>query len=229
VSIPRPLPVGLRLAGRRCLVAGGGAVAERRVRRLLDAGAAVTVVAPAATPVLADLARHDAVVWHRREFRDDDAPDAFLVVAATDRAGVNGAVARAARAAGALVNRTDDAASGDVDLAAEVRRGPLSVAVSTGGTAPAVTAWATDRLEAGLDDALGLDSDAVALLVEVVAEVRAEQAATASVDDPGDGAAGGTAASLDWRSALDRTMLDLIIRGRKAQAKERLQACLSSS
>jgi len=229
VTDPRPLPVGLRLAGRPCLVVGGGAVAERRVRRLLAAGARVTVVAPTTAPGVADLARRDAVVWHPRVFVADDVADAFLVVAATDRTVVNQAVAAAARTAGALVNRVDDGAAGDVDLAAEVRRGPLSVALSTAGSAPAVTAWAAARLEAGLDDALGLDADALALLVEVVAEVRAEQAAPGAAGSAAGGAAAVTAVSLDWRSALDRTMLDLIIRGRKAQAKERLQACLSSS
>jgi precorrin-2 dehydrogenase / sirohydrochlorin ferrochelatase len=229
VSTPRPLPVGLRLAGRRCVVVGAGPMGRRRVGRLLDAGAEVVLVAPDAAAELVALADDGAIDWRRRAFGPDDVAGAALVVAATGVPDVDEAVARAARAAGALVNRADDAASGDVDLAAEVRRGPLSIAVSTGGEAPAVSAWAAALVDATLDDSLGLDAAGVALLVEVVAEVRAERAAAGPSAAATPGAPPVTGGLPDWRSALDRTMLDLISRGRKAQAKERLQACLSSS
>ena len=233
MSGPRPLPVGLRLTGRRCVVVGAGPVGRRRVGRLLDAGAQVVLVAPDAVHELVALAADGAIEWRQRDVEPDDVAGAVLVVAATGVPAVDDAVSGAARAAGALVNRVDDAGAGDVDLTAEVRRGPLSIAVSTGGEAPAVSAWAASLIDATLDDSLGLDDAGVALLVEVVAEVRAERAAAAPTAAPTTTTTAGappvTAGLPDWRSALDRTMLDLISRGRKAQAKERLQACLSSS
>ena len=200
---------------------GAGPVGRRRARQLLAAGADVVVVAPSASATVPDLAAGGPVEVRAREFSTDDAANMFLVVAATDQPAVNDAVVAAARAAGALVNRADDAAGGDVDLTAVVRRGPLTVAVSTGGDAPAVARWAAERIDDGLDQVLTLDADGVALLVEVVSEVRAERTAA--------GAAAVTGDPVDWRSGLDHSMLELISRGRKAQAKERLQACLSSS
>ena len=213
----------LRVAGRRCVVVGAGRVGARRASQLVEAGAEVVVVAPAAGERVADLARAGRLVHHPRAFLPGDAAGAFLVVVATGDPAADDGAAVAAGDAGALVERADRAAEGDVAVSGVVRRGPLSVAVSTGGLAPAVSAWATGLLDAGLDGLLGLDADGVALLVDVVAEVRSELAA-------GRGSGPGvTPARPDWRSALDRTMLDLIDSGRRAQAKERLLACLSSS
>ena len=226
---PSALPVQLHLAGRSCVVVGGGRVGRRRAVQLADAGAKVVVVEPAADDQLrAVVAEHPAVQLVERAFRADDAEGAFLVVAATDDTRVNSAVGEAARSAGALVNRADDAVAGDLDLAGVLRRGPLTVSVGTDGQAPVVTRWALERLDESLDDVLGLDADGMGLLVQVVAEVRAELAAERAGDRPA-GAPPVTPGPPDWRSALDRTMLDLINSGRKAQAKERLQACLSSS
>ena len=103
---------------------------------------------------------------------------------------------------------------------------------STGGGAPAVARWAASRLDEGLDALLGLDAEGLTLLVEVFAEVRAElrlAAAEASqAPDPGGVGGGSRMELIDWRSALDGSILDLIHRGRRAEAKERLLACLSS-
>lgn len=229
-TLPAPptLPVQLHVAGRRCVVVGGGRVGRRRAARLAEAGADVVVVDVVVDEELTRLAAQGGVAVHRGPFGPEQVSEAFLVVAATDDPAVNDAVAHAARSAGALVNRADDAAEGDLDLTGVVRRGPLTVALGTGGRAPAVTRWALERLDESIDGVLGLDADGVAMLVDVVAEVRAERAGTDAGSDAG-AATDVTTGRPDWRSALDRTMLDLISSGRKAQAKERLQACLSSS
>ncbi len=224
---PEPLAVRLRLDGRRCVVVGAGPVGARRARALVRSGADVVVVAPDASAEVDELVATGSVELRRRVVRDEDLAGAALVVAATDSAAVNDRVAAAAREEGALVNRSDRAGEGDVDLPAVLERGPVALTVSTGGRAPAVARWISERLDDGLDDLLGLDAAGLELLVEVVAEVRAELAA---VPPPTDGAGTGvTARPRDWRSALDRTMLDLIHSGRGAEAKERLQACLLSS
>jgi siroheme synthase-like protein len=128
-----------------------------------------------------------------------------------------------ARDAGALVNRADDAAEGDVSFGAAVRRGAVTVSVSTDGRAPAVARRLAEVLDEGLDGLTGLAPEGYEQLVEIVEEVRAELAAGRTA------ATGVTPGRLDWRAALDATILDLVNQGRRAEAKERLLACLSSS
>ncbi|UMG92471.1 NAD(P)-dependent oxidoreductase [Nocardioides sp. TF02-7] len=84
-----PYPSGLRLAGRRVLVVGGGGVAQRRVPQLIAAGAAVEVVSPDVTPAIEGLVASGEVVWHRRPFEDGDLDGAWYVMAVTDDPAVN--------------------------------------------------------------------------------------------------------------------------------------------
>lgn len=216
---PPGVVVTLDVRGWDCLVVGGGPVGTRRALALAAAGATVRVVAPQGTPALQRAAEAGTLSWERRAVEHDDAAGARLVVTATDVPDVNAAVA--ARAEGALVSRADDAAASGLTFPAVRRRGPVRVAVDTGGRAPAVAAWAAGRVDDALDGALGLDAAGLELLVELVEELRS-------------GGTGVTPAGGDWRSALARTMLDavlldLIRTGRRTEAKDRLQACLSSS
>ena len=210
--------VQLRVRNRRCVVVGAGAVATRRARSLLEQGAQVVVVAPAASEEIEQMAAEGRIELHRRPVRDSDVEGAFLVVAATDDSEVQ---QRLAGMPGVnLVTRADDAATSDVLWAAERSFGPVHFAVGTDGRAPAVSAWAADEILGALAATLGADAATLERLVELVAEVRAELREA----EPGEGDH-----RLNWRSALDRSMLDLISSGRTAEAKERLKACRSSS
>lgn len=210
-------------------------MALRRCRVLLEAGARVTVVAPELVPGLDSLVTEGVVALHRREVRDDDL-DAVdgealrLVVVATDDPAANERVGRAAASRGVLVNRADDGGAGDVSFPSTLRRGPLTVAVATGGASPVAARWVAERLDEQLDAVLGLDAAGLTMLVEVLAEVRRERAAAEpSGQGPhGPEERGVTVGAVDWRSALDGSILDLIHQGRRAEAKERLLACLSS-
>jgi precorrin-2 dehydrogenase/sirohydrochlorin ferrochelatase len=135
------------LAGRRAVVVGGGAVAERKVRRLLECRADVTVVSPTATAPLRRLAAAGRLDLVRREVRTSDLRGAFLVLAATDRAEVNRRVAQAATRRGALVNVADDPAACTFQAPAVARRGDLTIAISTGGGSPALAKRIRERLE----------------------------------------------------------------------------------
>jgi precorrin-2 dehydrogenase/sirohydrochlorin ferrochelatase len=137
----------LRVAGRRCVVIGGGRVAARRARALLDAGAAVSVIAPRVSNEIEAL---DVVVTRRR-YERQDLEDAMLVVVATDDPGVNQAVGDEARAAGVLVNRADEPAAGDFTVPAHARHGPVTLAVHTGGASAAAAAAIRRELSAALD------------------------------------------------------------------------------
>ncbi|MFQ6042454.1 MAG: bifunctional precorrin-2 dehydrogenase/sirohydrochlorin ferrochelatase, partial [Candidatus Poribacteria bacterium] len=91
-------PIYLDLHNQKCVVVGGGYVAQRKVLLLLQCGAKVVVVSPEATETLTELAKDAQITWHAREFEPDDLSGAFLVYAATDKPAVNSSVSKCARA-----------------------------------------------------------------------------------------------------------------------------------
>jgi len=140
-------PAFLDLRGRRCLVVGGGGVAERKVSGLLDAGTTVYVVSPRVTAALAALAGAGIIEHRARRFRRHDVRGCTLVVAATGVEKVDAAVAQAARRVRALVNVVDVPAACDFILPSVLRRGDLQIAVSTGGKSPALAREIRRKLE----------------------------------------------------------------------------------
>ena len=203
-------PVNLVLSGRRCLVVGGGRVAARKVEGLLACGAKVHVVAPAVGEDVRALAGA-SLTWEQRAYRPGEVTGYRLAVAATDDHDVNRAVFDDGEAAGVWTNAADDPAHCSFTLPAVVRRGPVMVAVSTGGHSPALATWLRSRVA----EEVGPEYEVLAGLL--AAEREAIQASGRSTED------------IDWHKALDSDMLALIRAGEVRQAKERLQACLSSS
>ncbi len=205
-------PVNLRVAGRPCLVVGAGRVAADKVAGLLECGAVVRVVAPEAGDELAEMlgAGDPSLTWDQRPYRTDDLDGQLLVITATADPEVNHTVFVDARRAGVLVNSADDPANCSFILPSRIRQGRLLVTFATGGHSPALATWLRRRFEAEF----GPEYDT---LIDVLAEERA------SIRSSGRSTEG-----LDWQSALDSGMLELIREGRVAEAKERLQACLSS-
>jgi siroheme synthase-like protein len=201
----RQYPVSLVLAGKRCVVVGGGAVAARKAAGLVEAGAEVVVVAPD----LGDEIRALPVERAERPYRHGDLDLAWLAIAATDDPEVNRQVHADAQAARVWVNAADDPEACAFTLPAVVRQGPVTVAVSTGGHSPALAGWLRDQVA-------GLLGPEIGRLAELLSEARDELQA-----------AGRSTEGIDWRRALDSDMLELIRTGRMAQARERLQACLS--
>ncbi|WP_059040926.1 precorrin-2 dehydrogenase/sirohydrochlorin ferrochelatase family protein [Paenibacillus rubinfantis] len=135
--MPYYVPVLLNLAGRRCVVIGGGTVAERKATMLAEAGAVTVVVSPAITEGLLRLHHErEQVVWIEREYRQGDLAGAFLAFAATDRPEVNAAVTTEAEAEGIPLNDAGEGARGSMITPGVLRRGDLVVAVSTSGAGP---------------------------------------------------------------------------------------------
>jgi precorrin-2 dehydrogenase/sirohydrochlorin ferrochelatase len=156
----------LDLRGRRCLVVGGGAVGERKVAGLLDAGARVRIVSPTLTPALAALADAGIVEHRARPFRRHDARGCAVVVAATGVTVVDDTVAEAARRVRALVNVVDRPAVCDFILPSVLRRGDLQIAVSTSGKSPALAREIRRRLETEIGE------DYAVLVARVAAQRR---------------------------------------------------------
>jgi precorrin-2 dehydrogenase / sirohydrochlorin ferrochelatase len=128
------------------VVVGGGEVANRKARKLLQARAKVVVISPEVKPELAGVAAE----VRRRTYREGDLESAFLVFAATDAREVNAAVAREARERGIPVNVADEPSEGDFALPSTLRRGRLQVAVSTGGASPTLARRIRRELESVL-------------------------------------------------------------------------------
>lgn len=204
---PPSYPVNLMVAGKPVLVVGAGGVAVGKVSELAACGAVVDVLAPRVDERVAAAATGTV---HRRRFEAGDTAGYRLVVTATDDPAVNAAVSAEADAAGIWVNSADDPANCTFTLPARVRRGNLLLTVSTNGASPAVATWIRRQLE----DLYGPEHS---VLLDLVAEVRGSLRAQGVATE-----------GLGWSEALDSGTLELVREGRLAEAKERLEACLSS-
>lgn len=144
----------LNLQGRRCVVVGGGRVAERKAAALVEAGARVLVVSPELTRRLAAWARGRRIQVRKRPFHRGDLRGALLAFAATDQPDVQRAVAAQAHRTGVLVNVADDAENSSFLVPATIRHGGVRVAISTLGASPSLARL----LKAQLRRLLGRDA-----------------------------------------------------------------------
>lgn len=200
---PPTYPVNLLLAGRSVLVVGGGRVAAQKVAGLRPAGARITVVAPRIDPVLA---ADSDLICHHRPYAPGEVAGYRLAIACTDDPAVNAAVAADGEAANVWVNSADDPANCHFFLPAVVRRPPIQLAVSTGGTSPALAAWLRRRLEAEID--AGRLTELAALLAESRAELRAEA---------------GSSEHEGWATSLNDGLAELVAAGDLEGARHRLR------
>jgi len=164
-----------------------------------------------APEILEEIAALDGVICHKRPYASGEVAGYRLAITATSDPEVNRQVFVEGEAIGVWVNSADDPANCAFALPARVRQGPLLVTFSTSGSSPALSTWLRRRYgpEFGPE---------YAVLVEILTEARARLLAE-----------GTSTEGLNWQGALDSGMLELIREGRLAEAKERLQACLSSS
>jgi precorrin-2 dehydrogenase/sirohydrochlorin ferrochelatase len=143
----RYFPVFLDLKNRKCVVVGGGRVAERKIQNLRKAGAAVTVVSPRLTPALERLKETKGIEHRRRAYKTGDLKAAFLAVAATDHRPTYEKVFREASARRIPVNAVDDPVHCTFIVPAVISRGDILIAISTGGRSPALAKALRKKLE----------------------------------------------------------------------------------
>jgi uroporphyrin-III C-methyltransferase/precorrin-2 dehydrogenase/sirohydrochlorin ferrochelatase len=202
----RYYPILLDLAGRPAVVVGGGTVAEGKVAPLVAAGARVTVIAPTLSAGLAVQHRAGRFAHVARGYAPGDLAGAFLVIGATDDPAVNHAAHAEAIAAGALINVVDDVPYCQFILPSILRRGDLTVAVSSSGHAPALAVRVRERLERELGDEYGS-------FLELAAELR-EPLARAVPDFQRRKAI--------WYRLVDSDVLALLRAGQHARARNRI-------
>ncbi len=136
----RYYPLFLDLKNKKAVIVGGGSVAERKTATLLDAGASVEVVSPAVTRRLQEYATESRILHKKRKYRKGDLKNAFLAVICTSSGEVNLKAANDAKShdGRVLVNVVDNPSEGNFIVPSSLTRGPLTIAISTEGTSPAV-------------------------------------------------------------------------------------------
>jgi len=140
-------PVYIDISKRKCVVAGGGDVAERKVERLLECGARVVVIGNELTPNLEAMKNEEKISHIPDNYKNDYIEGALLVIGATDRDEINERIYRDSRERGILVNIVDDPAKCDFILPSVFQQGDLSIAISTGGKSPALARNLREELE----------------------------------------------------------------------------------
>jgi precorrin-2 dehydrogenase/sirohydrochlorin ferrochelatase len=198
-------PIALDLAGKRCLLAGGGVIAEGKLDALLLAGADLLVVSPQVRPRFLRLAMSGEICLHQRPYRAADLAGASLVIAATDDHAVNAAIVTEARAAGILAQAVDNIPYCDFFAVAIVRRGDLQVSISTNGRSPAFARWLREDLDASLPAEYG---DLLAVLGDVRDELKKR---------------GPIPEYESWRDAITTDVFDDLRRGNQDAARRRIQ------
>lgn len=157
-------PMYIELEGKKCIVVGGGKVAEGKVRQLLAFEAKVEVISPELTPELEQLAAEECILWKQMSFPQDESGAAFLcdcalVVAATSQREINVRVSELCRAQGIPVNVVDVKELCTFYFPAIVKRGDVVVGISTGGKSPALAARVRRELETALPGSYGTAAD----------------------------------------------------------------------
>lgn len=206
-------PMNLDLTGRRCVVVGGGKVAERKVIGLLSAGGRTTLIAPHLTERLLELARAGLVDWYELSYMQGmlKGLEPLLVFCATGSAEVNELAAQEARELGALVNDVTEPESTDFTVPASFRRGDLLVTVSTEGVSPGFARAMRRELEQEFPESFGP-------WLERLKEMRAEMKEKLS----------GSGERQDfWRQALSPRVLDLVRSGKLEQAEAEIRNAIT--
>ncbi|HLF00980.1 MAG TPA: bifunctional precorrin-2 dehydrogenase/sirohydrochlorin ferrochelatase [Anaerolineales bacterium] len=199
-------PIYLDLRNRRCVLVGGGPIAGGKARGLLDAGAHVIVIAPDLTPALTVFVQAERLTHHARRYRTGDLAGAFLAISATDDRAVNDAVWREANERGIPINVVDDPPHCTFIAPSILRRGDLTVAVSTGGKAPALAVRLREQFETLLGDEHARFLDLAGTLREPLAARYPDFETRKAL----------------WYRLVDSDVLDLLKRGDDAGAAQRI-------
>ena len=207
------LPLFLDLLNQPCLVIGGGEVAARKIASLVEVGARITVVAPVLCDRADELAKKHGLKVELRTFDEADVQGRLLVIAATDDVDVNRRAFAACRERRVLINTVDDGALCSAIFPSIVNRGPVTVAVSTGGASPTLARRIREQIETLLPAATGR-------LAEFLGRRRARvRQAVPDLD----------ARRRLWDDALDGNLPELIAGGDEAAADAELARLATGS
>lgn len=205
-------PIFLNLAGKKCVVAGGGQVAWRKVKTLLNSGASIEVISPVFCAGLRKLAENKRIRTIERPYETGDIKGAFLAIAATDNTKINLLVGKEAKISRVPVNVADDAVGSDFIVPSITRRGDITIAISTSGKSPALAR----KIRTKLEEEFGEEYNLLASLVEEIRRELKQQHIKVNTDL--------------WQKALDVDLLvGLLVKGECEKARETLRHNLGIS
>ena len=208
----RMFPIVVKLEGCSCLVVGGGTVAVRKVRNLLQCGAAINVVSPSFCEEMVLLGQEEQVTLIPRKFEDRDVQGHMMVFAATSDEAVNQRVYEVCRENGILVNTVDDPDKCNFLVPATMRRGALTIAINTEGKSPLLAR----RLRMEMEDRYGPE---YADYLELLGDARAVVKGTFDLE---------STRKQVFARLLELPILSLLQQGKKEEAKERIMECIYS-
>jgi len=208
----RYYPVYLDLPGKRCIVVGGGTVAERKVGSLLKGGADVWIVSPDLSGQLKELVDQKKVRYIKERFEEGHLKDAFLVIGATDDPSINSRISREAQRKGILVNIVDLPGDCNFIVPSVVERGNMVISISTGGKSPALS----KKIRKELEQRYGEEYDE---FIDLMGEIR--EYIMSEVND-------GKQRSLIFQRLVDSKIIYLLKKGRRDLAEEEVARILRS-
>jgi precorrin-2 dehydrogenase/sirohydrochlorin ferrochelatase len=205
-------PIYLHLAGKKCLVVGGGKVAERKVETLLEYEASIVVVSPAVQPNIHTWSEQGLIEWRRGIFQEQDLDEVFMVFIATDYEDINKDIAFLCREKGILVNAVDDPPNCDFYVPSILRRNSLCVAISTEGKSPLLAGKLRRELENIIPQEYGV-------WVDILGDLRDKiKSSSLSIE----------ARKTLFEQLVNSDILELLQAGREEIIEERIKRCMSS-
>ncbi len=202
----RYYPVYLDLRERLCVVVGGGQVAERKALSLLEAGADVLIVSPSLTPKLQELSASGKINHRAKQFEEPDLHGAYLVIAATNSSELNGRIGRTCKKTNVLVNVAAPPEESSFIVPSVVDRGELLIAISSGGTSPALAKKIRQELEAAYGPEYEMFLQKMELVRNRLREEVADEAARRSI----------------FQALVNSDILELLKQGRTHEVDHRI-------
>ncbi|MDL2281384.1 bifunctional precorrin-2 dehydrogenase/sirohydrochlorin ferrochelatase [Selenomonadales bacterium OttesenSCG-928-I06] len=208
-------PIHLNIAGKNCAVIGGGQVATRKIKLLLECDAKIFLFSPTVTEYISELAKENLIIWQKHTYMPGDLlkQPFYLVICATDDSKVNEKAALEAKSTGALVDVVDKPNLSDFIVPANFSRGDLQITVSTSGKSPALAKSLKNDLKEQYGEEYGI-------YLELISQIRTELKDTLSTSNDREDF---------WRRAFDLDILNLLKEGKVEQAKERIINAVSST
>ncbi|HBQ27459.1 MAG TPA: siroheme synthase [Syntrophomonas sp.] len=205
-------PIFLSLSGKKCLVVGGGQVAERKIADLLECEANVNVISPTAGDLIRLWSNQGLINWQAREIIYSDLDNIFLAFVATNNMHTNQMVVNWCRERGIMVNAVDDPPNCDFYVPAVVRRNSLVVAISTEGKSPMFSRKLREQLEGIIGEEYGEFVDFLGEQRECIKQAVTDIKERKKI----------------FEALADSDILDLLKAGERERAKERMEQCMSS-
>jgi len=210
--VPGMFPIAVKLSGRRCLVVGGGNVASRKVSNLLQCEAMVDVISPEFTAELRRLSEQGLITLIQRGFEETDIVGYMMVFAATDDETVNQRIYQICQSNNILVNAVDDPDNCNFFVPATLRRGDLTISISTAGRSPLlariIREWLEVQFGPEYEEYLELLGNARNMIKQRFPQEKARRRL--------------------FDRILELPVLDLLQQGKKEEAKERIMECIYS-